>query len=978
MLAPAQFIPRTAGPPAQGAGGAAVSGENGGGDGASRRADRAFSNLLKHAIRDGTSNQDRVGGGAGDSRGASSSAEASGAARHGGKRGAEREDPRAGDGMGDAGLARIEIAPIGIAPIGIAPIEAAPIEAAPIGISPIEAAPNEIAPIEIAPVLPALPEAPSRPADPAGAVFQEGAVHGSRFPIAPPSLASPSLAPPSLAPRPLGPSSIALSPIASPPVPASPLTPPATSGRGTTDPIAGPASREGVDFAAPAPPRPTTTAEPPGAPNGIPTSPREPAGGHRHAGIRLEVPAPRVDRDPREMPLQPGAPAPPPPPRAAGPRAGSNLGGASEPSSPGKPWDPIAPPAPLSPSLGPAKAGAPDIAARLAFVSAAASSNVSSPAQGAAAARSVASTPRAAAPQGTTSAHGGGPPVAVPDSTGDGGASPAPPAPTQPDPLGGGAASGRAPRTDEPRSEHGPAWSLGPRGTAAPAGFIVRPAHGRPEGGGSSDDAAAAPVRAWFPSGFALRHMHGGLHGRSGEPETVGPIVTDPGTGAGRSAGPRPAPGSAQVGEADATAIRPETGLPKAPVGPARPPVSFAAAVSPGEKALRAAWDESAGNVPSDAAAAPPAAHRADEALRDRGESAHEALIAARRSLGDTSVRDHARAGNGHAARTDGAPQAGTAGAATSSTGAGALAEAAAASADARRGERLAALRAPDMPLPAWGRDARDDSGRRPGVAPTAPAASSASASAPPPRPAPAWADAARGAVEGSAATADPQGLDHGSEAGASRPVTTGTNASAAPAHAGQGGSPHHPVASTTGAGTPAGAATAHAATAQGVAPSLHAQAALQVAEKLAAAGHGATVTIPLDPPELGRVMARFIRRGDLLRVELLADSSEVAGALNRDLARLTASLARDGQPVQVEVQVRTDAGASDARQQHAALAQDAASAGAHGERRGSRTGHAPADDHRSRAAGAGALRTAATGTSAAPLAATGGLDVRA
>jgi hypothetical protein len=80
--------------------------------------------------------------------------------------------------------------------------------------------------------------------------------------------------------------------------------------------------------------------------------------------------------------------------------------------------------------------------------------------------------------------------------------------------------------------------------------------------------------------------------------------------------------------------------------------------------------------------------------------------------------------------------------------------------------------------------------------------------------------------------------------------------------------------------------------------------------------------------------MARFSRRGGELRVQLVAESAEVASALSRELPRLGSTLARDGGHVQVEVQV----GGGAAQHHGAGGSHDPAlMAGTDGDGRGSR-----------------------------------------
>lgn len=81
-------------------------------------------------------------------------------------------------------------------------------------------------------------------------------------------------------------------------------------------------------------------------------------------------------------------------------------------------------------------------------------------------------------------------------------------------------------------------------------------------------------------------------------------------------------------------------------------------------------------------------------------------------------------------------------------------------------------------------------------------------------------------------------------------------------------------------------------------------QLADQVAGKLARVATNGTVVVPLDPPELGRVLARFVRRGEELKVQLVAESAEAASALTKEIGRLQSALGKPGEQVRVEVQV--------------------------------------------------------------------------
>jgi flagellar hook-length control protein FliK len=80
-----------------------------------------------------------------------------------------------------------------------------------------------------------------------------------------------------------------------------------------------------------------------------------------------------------------------------------------------------------------------------------------------------------------------------------------------------------------------------------------------------------------------------------------------------------------------------------------------------------------------------------------------------------------------------------------------------------------------------------------------------------------------------------------------------------------------------------------------------------QVVARLSQLSQGQSALISLEPPELGRVLVRFVKRGKGWRVHLVADSREVAQALTRDLGRLSQVLGREADPI--EVDVSTDAG---------------------------------------------------------------------
>jgi flagellar hook-length control protein FliK len=85
-----------------------------------------------------------------------------------------------------------------------------------------------------------------------------------------------------------------------------------------------------------------------------------------------------------------------------------------------------------------------------------------------------------------------------------------------------------------------------------------------------------------------------------------------------------------------------------------------------------------------------------------------------------------------------------------------------------------------------------------------------------------------------------------------------------------------------------------------------------QVVARLSQLAQGQSAVVSLEPPELGRVLVRFVRRGKGWRVQLVADSREVAQALTRDLGRLSQALGREAEAIDVEVSA--DAGGTDQR----------------------------------------------------------------
>ncbi|MEN6525705.1 MAG: flagellar hook-length control protein FliK, partial [Candidatus Polarisedimenticolia bacterium] len=117
-------------------------------------------------------------------------------------------------------------------------------------------------------------------------------------------------------------------------------------------------------------------------------------------------------------------------------------------------------------------------------------------------------------------------------------------------------------------------------------------------------------------------------------------------------------------------------------------------------------------------------------------------------------------------------------------------------------------------------------------------------------------------------------------------------------------------AATTAAAATPRSAVSAAAATPR--LSSAGTQVVEQVAARLAGAPRGGSVVVPLDPPDLGEVLARFTRRGEELKIDLVARTPEAAEALRRELPQLAAALSRDDAKAQVSVHV----GGDDARQQ--------------------------------------------------------------
>ncbi|RMG48360.1 MAG: flagellar hook-length control protein FliK [Acidobacteria bacterium] len=75
-----------------------------------------------------------------------------------------------------------------------------------------------------------------------------------------------------------------------------------------------------------------------------------------------------------------------------------------------------------------------------------------------------------------------------------------------------------------------------------------------------------------------------------------------------------------------------------------------------------------------------------------------------------------------------------------------------------------------------------------------------------------------------------------------------------------------------------------------------------QVAARLASLPAGRSVTLALDPPELGKVYVRFVQERGRLRVRLSAERGDVAAWLARDAHALEQALGRQPLPVRLEV----------------------------------------------------------------------------
>ncbi len=75
------------------------------------------------------------------------------------------------------------------------------------------------------------------------------------------------------------------------------------------------------------------------------------------------------------------------------------------------------------------------------------------------------------------------------------------------------------------------------------------------------------------------------------------------------------------------------------------------------------------------------------------------------------------------------------------------------------------------------------------------------------------------------------------------------------------------------------------------------------VVQRLAGAPTNGTVTLRLDPPELGTLIVRFERRGGQLNVTMSAERDDVTRLLKQDLGQLQSSLSQAREPVQVQVE---------------------------------------------------------------------------
>lgn len=75
-----------------------------------------------------------------------------------------------------------------------------------------------------------------------------------------------------------------------------------------------------------------------------------------------------------------------------------------------------------------------------------------------------------------------------------------------------------------------------------------------------------------------------------------------------------------------------------------------------------------------------------------------------------------------------------------------------------------------------------------------------------------------------------------------------------------------------------------------------------QMVARLSGLEQGRSALVSLEPPELGRVLVRFMRRGKGWRVQLIAESRDVAQALKNDIGRLSQALGRESEMIDVEV----------------------------------------------------------------------------
>lgn len=83
-----------------------------------------------------------------------------------------------------------------------------------------------------------------------------------------------------------------------------------------------------------------------------------------------------------------------------------------------------------------------------------------------------------------------------------------------------------------------------------------------------------------------------------------------------------------------------------------------------------------------------------------------------------------------------------------------------------------------------------------------------------------------------------------------------------------------------------------------------------QVTARIADLAPGRSVTIALDPQELGKVLLRFVRQGKEWRVRIVAERADAAAALARELPRLESALTRGPENLRVEVALEGDGAA--------------------------------------------------------------------